>query len=718
MASYTKERNAMELSFSKPGRKESSAFTSPKLASTFKSAPGDDHQHIGHFDWESRGARAAYRELSKRSPHEVKNWQNALKNLGKTYAKSKQQDRPGSAPSSSSSSSSSSSGAAAPSSATAAASPSVDPARLLKRRQIDRTRRGTIVRRMKQDQHPLWFEANHARWNVSGARDLLHMSSTLRRARGRGGTPTVGQRIAGEHAEVHQPLPIEVGSGVAPAEMSLQATVLRGDELPRPDKGPVLDMARVRELADLLRLGIPLPRSRRPLPPREEKLHQQSLAAVDASLVHTRQRLNHLDDVIARLQAEKDDLAEHGEEKDPLGVERLRLRQRLERKYDQRERRVALLAGLGVKYERQRTEARRRRQVADEFHAATLFAGAEQVMDNGDRYYGDFDHLNFKKEGRGTMFYFSGARYEGDWVDDLHDGRGTFTYRNGDVYTGSWRKGMKHGLGRITYSSVRCQYDGAWVDGRREGYGEWRDLRTGEHYQGMWQGGEREGRGVLRLSTGDYYAGSFALGHMEGYGEWRSSRTGMTIYGLWRESMFQEELFMQGSAQEKLERAGGPESLLEAVEREAREAKEAKQAAIVKSRETLREPTPPQQQQVQKVSSQAPPPNDSSAHNLRGKELQDLAAGKQTKLLGTSSSGTRGIQCPRCLAAMGKKVITIKSVLPKHKRGKLVDADQPYSGEDPRLCPLHRRQRRGAIRGGMIFDAVDHARPEKYDYAF
>ena len=45
----------------------------------------------------------------------------------------------------------------------------------------------------------------------------------------------------------------------------------------------------------------------------------------------------------------------------------------------------------------------------------------------------------------------TGAKYEGDYQNDLKHGQGVYTYPNGDVYEGEWKNGLRHGNGRYTY---------------------------------------------------------------------------------------------------------------------------------------------------------------------------------------------------------------------------------------------------------------------------
>ena len=53
--------------------------------------------------------------------------------------------------------------------------------------------------------------------------------------------------------------------------------------------------------------------------------------------------------------------------------------------------------------------------------------------------------------GTGKRYWTSGVKgrdyYEGDVVDGLPDGRGTMVWRTGDKYEGCWKKDSKEGFG-------------------------------------------------------------------------------------------------------------------------------------------------------------------------------------------------------------------------------------------------------------------------------
>ena len=43
------------------------------------------------------------------------------------------------------------------------------------------------------------------------------------------------------------------------------------------------------------------------------------------------------------------------------------------------------------------------------------------------------------------MYYKSGAKYEGDWKQNLREGYGTHVYSTADKYEGNWKGDKQHG---------------------------------------------------------------------------------------------------------------------------------------------------------------------------------------------------------------------------------------------------------------------------------
>lgn len=69
---------------------------------------------------------------------------------------------------------------------------------------------------------------------------------------------------------------------------------------------------------------------------------------------------------------------------------------------------------------------------------------------NGNKYEGNF--VDNKRHGPGTMTYANGDEYDGDWVDNKRHGKGTYTWADGTKYEGKWKNGKKYGNGTMKYS--------------------------------------------------------------------------------------------------------------------------------------------------------------------------------------------------------------------------------------------------------------------------
>lgn len=95
----------------------------------------------------------------------------------------------------------------------------------------------------------------------------------------------------------------------------------------------------------------------------------------------------------------------------------------------------------------------------------------------------------FVSNGRYTG-WFKGNRIKGY----VPHGRGTMRYFNGSVYTGQWRNGKMHGNGAITWDDS-SKYSGEWLEGKRTGYGTY-TWPNGDTYVGRWKENEMCGEGI------------------------------------------------------------------------------------------------------------------------------------------------------------------------------------------------------------------------------
>ena len=98
------------------------------------------------------------------------------------------------------------------------------------------------------------------------------------------------------------------------------------------------------------------------------------------------------------------------------------------------------------------------------------------------------------KHGKGAVFYKSGARYEGEWMNDVEHGHGSKlwaeedTEEGGGTYVGEFRNGVFHGRGKRTYASgpnAGDSYDGEYLNGKRCGTGRY-TWASGAVYDGGW----------------------------------------------------------------------------------------------------------------------------------------------------------------------------------------------------------------------------------------
>ena len=136
--------------------------------------------------------------------------------------------------------------------------------------------------------------------------------------------------------------------------------------------------------------------------------------------------------------------------------------------------------------------------------------------DNGDRqtYIGKI--LNGVPNGKGTMYWNDGTRYEGEWKNNKMNGKGIYYYSNGDRYDGDFINGNAEGKG-IEYYSNGDKYEGDFRNDKKEGRGifYWDD---GDRYEGEWKNDLKEGKGIFYWSDGDRYEGDFRNDKKDGKG--------------------------------------------------------------------------------------------------------------------------------------------------------------------------------------------------------
>lgn len=120
------------------------------------------------------------------------------------------------------------------------------------------------------------------------------------------------------------------------------------------------------------------------------------------------------------------------------------------------------------------------------------------ILDSGNRYIGEI--MNDLPNGKGTMIYTNGCRYEGEWSNGEWSGRGVFTDVSGRIDSGEFRHNVRTGSGRIVLPDG-SRYEGGWNDEGPHGVGTFYHNDKSK-YSGEWYNGKQHGNGVLTTSDG------------------------------------------------------------------------------------------------------------------------------------------------------------------------------------------------------------------------
>lgn len=111
--------------------------------------------------------------------------------------------------------------------------------------------------------------------------------------------------------------------------------------------------------------------------------------------------------------------------------------------------------------------------------------------------------------------YENGTQYYGPVAEGTPgDGRGSMIYSNGDRYDGDYRNGKRDGCGTFTFASGRS-YVGQFRDDWFDGKGIW-TLENGDRYIGEFRNNKCDGRGTFILADGSTQSGRWENGHLIG----------------------------------------------------------------------------------------------------------------------------------------------------------------------------------------------------------
>lgn len=125
-----------------------------------------------------------------------------------------------------------------------------------------------------------------------------------------------------------------------------------------------------------------------------------------------------------------------------------------------------------------------------------------------------------------------GAKYKGQWYNEMRHGHGELCRSDGSKYTGNFALNQAHGHGEYL-SANGSSYNGQWYLGRAHGLGKYVSP-DGSVYEGEWQLDQKSGKGHETWPDGTTYEGDFCRGHKHGIGSYKSKRSGIEYVGEFR----------------------------------------------------------------------------------------------------------------------------------------------------------------------------------------
>jgi serine/threonine protein kinase len=107
----------------------------------------------------------------------------------------------------------------------------------------------------------------------------------------------------------------------------------------------------------------------------------------------------------------------------------------------------------------------------------------------GAKYYAELTSSGIPVDGRVTVVFPSGDRYDGDYRQGQFEGCGTYTYSDFGTYSGQLRQSKSNGLGLLAFKNGD-RYIGEFQDGKCHGQGTF-ILTNGTVESGSWKNGEQ-----------------------------------------------------------------------------------------------------------------------------------------------------------------------------------------------------------------------------------
>lgn len=102
------------------------------------------------------------------------------------------------------------------------------------------------------------------------------------------------------------------------------------------------------------------------------------------------------------------------------------------------------------------------------------------------------------KQGFGIQIWNDGAKYRGNWLNNMANGTGVFWHPEGDKYEGEFKEDKSNGYGVYTCAD-------------------------GTKYEGHWKDDNQHGQCSVNWPDGSTFVGNFIDGVKDGYGTWKSA---------------------------------------------------------------------------------------------------------------------------------------------------------------------------------------------------
>ena len=160
--------------------------------------------------------------------------------------------------------------------------------------------------------------------------------------------------------------------------------------------------------------------------------------------------------------------------------------------------------------------------------------------------------------GQATLYFTSGGKYVGAWMDGQQNGQGKYTWAEGDEYTGNFKDGSFDGQGSVAWANG-TKYTGEWKNGKYNGQGTYTEsggfkyvgnfrdnnfsgqgtatFGNGDKYVGDFEDDTFNGEGTYTFADGDKYVGHFKDGKRDGYGTYTFA-SGTVRKGQWKNGDF------------------------------------------------------------------------------------------------------------------------------------------------------------------------------------